>query len=255
MIPKIIHYCWFGTAPLPQTDRHCIESWKKFFPDWEIRLWNVDNFTVNNDFLKRMSDEKKWGLYTEYVRFWALNTHGGIYLDTDIEVLKPFGSLLENDYFLGFETPGKVNIAVLGSAPGHPFNKEMLAYYDNFKYGDEIKWSVGISGPVLQKHIDITGKNSVVEFLPKSFIYPVDYFYPLPYESADEIDKMRFVTPDSYTIHYWNASWVDEWSLMWAGRYRTGWKMAWKRWKQKPFQPAGFYKNALFHLKSQIFGY
>lgn len=255
MIPKIIHYCWFGTKPMPKTDQHCIDSWKKYFPDWEIKLWNADTFKETNDFLRRMEDENKWGLYTEYVRFWALDRWGGIYFDTDIEVLKNFAPLLDHDCFMGFESPGKVNIAVLGSVAGHPFNRAMLEYYENFRYADEIKWSAAISGPALEKYVNIADQNTAIEFLPKSFVYPVDYFYPLPYEAADEVDKQRYITPRSFTIHYWNASWVDEWSLMWAGRYRTGWKMAWRKWRKNPMQPAGFYKNAFYHLKSQLLGY
>lgn len=255
MIPKIIHYCWFGDKALPKTDQLCIESWKENFPDWEIMLWNETTFTHTNEFLERMILEKKWGLYTEYVRFWALNHFGGIYFDTDVEVIKSFDSLLDDSYFLGFEKPGQVNIAVIGSVKGHPFNTKMLRYYEGFRFDDQIKWSVGITGPCIREMVDITDKNERIEFMANSFIYPVEYFYSLPYEEADILEKKKYLTSNSLAIHYWNATWVDEWSLLWAGRKKTGWKIIMKKILANPFQGATYYRNVFFHLKAQLKGY
>ena len=248
MIPKIIHYCWFGEKQIPKTDKICIQSWKQKFPDWEFKLWNESNFTEQNEFLETMKILNKWGLYSEYVRFWALKKYGGIYFDTDVEVLKDFKYLLSNDYFLGFEKPGQVNIAVIGSIRNHPFNSIMLEYYENFKLNDEVKWSVNITGPKIRNFIDIDNKNEIIEFMSNSFIYPVDFFYPLPYEKADFLDKMSFVTSRSLAIHYWNATWVDAWSLLWAGRKKTGWALIFKSIIRNPFQNREFYKNLFYHL-------
>jgi len=255
MIPKIIHYCWFGKKPMPITDQMCLASWQRFFPDWKLMLWNEDTFNEENDYLLRMIKEKKWSLYTDYVRFWALEKYGGLYFDTDIEVIKPFNDILFNSYFLGFEKPGQVNIAVIGSEKNHPFNRLILDYYESYRFDDEIKWSVLITGPLMAKLNNIVGKNEVVEFMPNSFIYPVDYFYPLPYEDADTLNKKKYLTKNSYTLHYWNATWVDPWSLIWAGRRKTGWKMVFRSIFENPFQPFSFYRNMIFHLKCSVLGY
>lgn len=255
MIPKIIHYCWFGDKPIPKTDQICIDSWKKFFPDFELKLWNEDTFHEKNEFLDRMIQEKKWGLYSEYVRFWAIEKYGGVYFDTDIEVLKPMDTFLNDSFFLGFEKPGQVNIAVIGSEPNHPFSKMMLKYYEDFKFNDQMKWSVQITGPILTEMVNIEGKNEKVEFMPNAFIYPIDVFYSLPYEEADTVDKKKYLTSNSYAIHYWNATWVDAWSLLWAGRKRTGWSVILKTLMRKPIQTKEFYKNLLFHLKCTLIGY
>jgi mannosyltransferase OCH1-like enzyme len=255
MIPRIIHYCWFGLNPMPKTDLVCMGSWKKHFPDWEIKLWNEDTFSEKNEFLDKMQNLGKWGLYTEYVRFWALSKFGGLYFDTDVEVLKPFNELLRNSYFLGFEKPGQVNVAVIGSVVNHPFNRLMLDYYEAFKFSDEIKWSVLITGPLINELINIEGKNELIEFMPNSFLYPVECFYPLPFENADVLDKNKFVTKNSYAIHYWNATWVDPWSLLWAGRFKSGWSVIMKTLLNKPLQSRAFYKNVLFHVKCAIVGY
>ena len=104
MIPKIIHYCWFGRNPLPQSAIKCINSWKKFFPDYEIKEWNEDNFDVNIiPYTAEAYEAKKYAFVSDYARFWILYHHGGIYFDTDVEVIKPFDDILERGPFMGRE--------------------------------------------------------------------------------------------------------------------------------------------------------
>ena len=106
MIPKIIHYCWFGGAELPEKDRKCIESWKKFCPDYQIIEWNENNYDVTkNTYMYQAYQAKKWGFVPDYARLDIIYQHGGIYLDTDVELVKNLDSLLENDAFMGFVSP------------------------------------------------------------------------------------------------------------------------------------------------------
>lgn len=104
MIPKIIHYCWFGRGEMPQLAKECIASWHKYMPDWEYKLWNEDNFDVNCTAYSREAYEaKKYAFVSVYVRLWVLCNEGGLYLDTDVEVFKPFDDLLCHRTFAGFE--------------------------------------------------------------------------------------------------------------------------------------------------------
>ena len=104
MIPKIIHYCWFGRNPLPESAIKCINSWKKFFPDYEIKEWNEDNFDVNIiPYTKEAYEAKKYAFVSDYARFWILYHHGGLYFDTDVEVIKAMDDIIELGPFMGVE--------------------------------------------------------------------------------------------------------------------------------------------------------
>lgn len=104
MIPKIIHYCWFGRNPLPKSAIKCIESWKQFFPDYQIKEWNEDNFNVNITLYTREAyEKKKYAFVSDYARYWILYNYGGLYFDTDVEILKSFDSIIEKGPFMGAE--------------------------------------------------------------------------------------------------------------------------------------------------------
>lgn len=254
MIPKIFHYCRFGGKPLGKTDIECISSWKKIHPEFEFMLWDESNFSLENDYLKDLYAMKKWACYTEYVRFFALKKYGGVYFDTDIVLLKDISSLLSNDFFIGFETQETIGVSAIGSIPEHPVIDELLNYYNNYKKGDELLWSIYVTKPVFSKYVEVKDKGIPLEFMPNSYIYSPEYFYPLPYEKADTLDKYQYVTKKSFTLHLWNASWVDEWRLFWAGRYKTAWKTVWKTLRNKPIQPFSYYKSLVYHLWRQIKG-
>ena len=112
-IPKIIHYCWFGGKPLPNTAIKCIRSWKKHCPDYEIHCWNEKNFDINVcPYVKEAYEEKAWAFVSDYARLWIIYNYGGIYLDTDVELLKNIDNLLKYDVFMGFENKQYVNTGV-----------------------------------------------------------------------------------------------------------------------------------------------
>lgn len=129
-IPMLIHYCWFGGNPKPQLVIDCIESWKKYCPDYEIREWNETNFDVNSvQYVKEAYEAKKWAFVSDYVRLYAMTMYGGIYLDTDVEILQPIDELLANEAFTGFEANDTPVTAIMGCAKGQPLFCKMLDYY------------------------------------------------------------------------------------------------------------------------------
>jgi len=132
MIPKTIHYCWFGRNPKPKLAEKCIASWKKYCPDWEIVEWNEDNFDVmQNGYTRKCIREKKYAFLSDYVRLVVVEKHGGIYLDTDVELIKPLDDLLQHSAFFGFETPEFVATGLgFGSVAHGEAVRSMLAEYD-----------------------------------------------------------------------------------------------------------------------------
>ena len=134
MIPKIIHYCWFGRGEMPQLAKDCIASWHKFMPDWEYKLWNEDNFNVNyNDYTREAYEAKKFAFVSDVVRLMAIKEYGGLYLDTDVEVFKSFDNLLSYTAFAGFEGSKHLPMGtcVMASEVGGEWVSEMLDAYRN----------------------------------------------------------------------------------------------------------------------------
>jgi len=132
MIPKKIHYCWFGNGEKTPLIQNCILSWKKHLPEYEIKEWNESNFDVHiNPFVKSAYASKKWAFVSDYARVHALFQEGGIYLDTDMELKQNLNIFLQNRAFTGFETKGIVLTAIWGAEKGHSWPKKVLDYYDS----------------------------------------------------------------------------------------------------------------------------
>ena len=126
MIPKTIHYCWFGGNPLPKLAKKCIKSWKKYCPDFEIIEWNEANFDISSAplYVRQAYEAKKWAFVTDYVRLYALTSYGGIYMDTDVEVIKPLDFFLNHDAFSGFESEKSIPTGIMASKKGNIWVKE-----------------------------------------------------------------------------------------------------------------------------------
>lgn len=171
MITKTIHYCWFGRGELPEKAKQCIESWKKFCPDYEIKEWNEDNFDMNScAYVKEAYEAKKWAFVSDYARFEILYKYGGLYFDTDVELVKSFDDIVSKGTFMGLQ-PGKktvhgmeyeVNPGLgLGSEPGVEVFKEIIEFYHQLHFvtgngGQNIKTIVDYTTEILKKHgIDI----------------------------------------------------------------------------------------------------
>lgn len=203
LIPKIIHYCWFGGNPLPESAMRCIESWKKYCPDYKIVEWNESNFDVNYiRYTKEAYEAKKYAFVSDVARFEILYKHGGIYLDTDVELLKPIDDLL-NMPFMGFEAPHNVNPGlIMTSYKGFEMYKEILDIYYNRGFSlDETVVTI-ITNYLLRFGLKLNNEFQVVNGLK---IYPSDYFNPL----GDNFGRLN-ITENTYSIHNYDASWKSK---------------------------------------------
>lgn len=215
-IPKIIHYCWFGRNPLPKSAEKCILSWKKFFPDYEIKEWNEDNFDVNIiPYTAEAYEAKKYAYVSDYARFWILYHYGGLYFDTDVEVIKPMDDIIAKGPFMGCEKDAgsngelpEINPGVgLGVIAGHEIIKELLDTYSQLSFVNEnkkgtYKTIVDYTTEMLAKHglTDMSGIQEVGGIL----IYPKDFFNPL-----EHINQLH-ITENTRSIHFYAGTWVNK---------------------------------------------
>ena len=212
MEKKYIHYCWFGNNPLPKLAKKCIESWKKFLPDYEIICWSEENVDVNEcPFIKEAYENKKWAFVADYARTKAIYEMGGIYFDTDMKITADINFLLDKETFLGIEDSGMVNAAVWGTNKSKTkFAKEMLEFYrsqEHFNVYDIYSYSIPrIMTKILEGYGFETGKNEIQELKNSVYIYPRDYFYPLSYDYQDNI-----FTDNTCMVHYFDATWIPKW--------------------------------------------
>ena len=208
MIPKVIHYCWFGHNKKPKLIKKCIASWKKYLPDWEIREWNEESYDVNkNAYIKAAYEEKKWAFVVDYARFDILNQFGGIFLDTDVELLRSIPEdILVNEAFTGFENPGRVNPGlVFGSMQGQKVIQEIMSVYERKIFGNMVEGRpeniVDIVSEVLIKGgLKINGEFQIVENVA---IYPRDYFCCFNFETQG-----FETTENTVSVHHYFASWT-----------------------------------------------
>ena len=205
MIPKLIHYCWFGGNPKPKMAEKCIASWKKHCPGWEIIEWNESNFDVNmNGYTKMCLEQKKYAFLSDYERLLVVAEQGGVYFDTDVELLRPLDDLLENEAFFGFETPEFVNSGQgFGSVAHGTAIEAMLREYDFLLDGTE-----GVRGcPVLNTAaLEKLGlrRDGTMQMVAGTKILPIEYMNP--YESSTGILNK---TKNTYSVHWYSASWMS----------------------------------------------
>lgn len=207
---KKIHYCWFGGAEKSKLINKCIESWKKFFPDFEIIEWNESNFDVNRNLYTRQAYEaKKYAYVSDVARFVVLYEQGGLYFDTDVEVIKPFDDLLEEDAFSALETENYIapGLVMWCKSTQNPIIKEMLDYYDKAMYldenGNKLPGTVcSIFTEIMRGHGFKDGND--IKRLDGFVIYPIDYFCPYD-DATGKLTK----TKNTRAIHWYAKSWMS----------------------------------------------
>ena len=201
MIPKVIHYCWFGGNTKSELVIKCIESWKFYLPEFEIIEWNeVNSIKFRNKFYRDSLRKKKYAFVSDYIRTKVLFEFGGIYFDTDMLLIKKFNhSFLEYDFFIGSEAPELVSFGIIGSLKSHRFLKSMLELYDQIEFD---RFNPPIITNLFNSLININTLSK------KELILSIDYFYSLPYEYRLE-DFNRFLTKNSIAVHLWNHSWKE----------------------------------------------
>lgn len=208
MIQKKIHYCWFGRGQLPELAINCISSWERYLPDYELVLWNEDNFDIKiNQYVKEAYESKKYAFVTDYVRLYALYHHGGIYMDTDVEVIKPLDKFLEHKAFTGCENEEMCVTGTMGAEQGHKWIKELLDDYNDKRF-------LMADGSYNKK----TNTNTITEITIKNYgwkpknthqilkeglnIYPFEVFCAKSFKTGE----IQF-NENTYTIHHFLGSW------------------------------------------------
>ena len=214
MIPKIIHYCWFGKGKKPELALKCIESWKNYLPDYEIKEWNEDNFNLDlYPYVREAYDCRKFAFVTDVVRLYALYKEGGIYMDTDVEVLKPLDCFLDHIAFSGFENNNYVPTGIMASEKNSVWAKENLDYYEGRHFVkqdgsfDTTTNVIIITNYMLSKGLKPINKYQ--DFPGLVTMYPNDYFCPKSHGTG----KIR-LTENSYTIHHFSGSWKPWYAKM-----------------------------------------
>lgn len=240
-IPKILHYCWFGGKPKPPLAEKCIRSWRKFCPDFEIREWNESNFDLEQvpAYVRQAYEAGRWAFVTDYVRLRALTEVGGVYLDTDVEIVRPLEPFLKHEAFAGFEHLERVQTGVLACRKGFPLFQEFLAYYDTavFRRPDgsmDTTTNVEIlTGICRKKGLVFNDTFQVVDGLA---VYPREVFCPVDYDTM-KLKKTR----KTVTIHWFSGSWQTQEDLRILEEERR-----WKRQEQR--------SNLRVAIGSRLFG-
>lgn len=208
MIPKVIHYCWFGGKPLPKDVKKCIASWKKYCPEYEIKRWDESNFDVNcHPFVKVAYESKAWAFVSDYARLKVVYENGGIYLDTDVELIKNLDALLDNPCYIGIQYNGYLCNTGLGfgAVRFSPVLHAMMEKYDSIIFNEDKKNEFAC--PLLNNSVicylgykkvdDIVHLNDVT-------IYPPRYFDPYPSGCSK-----NFMSSETVSIHHYSAAWTN----------------------------------------------
>ena len=214
MIPKVIHYCWFGGKPLPKDAERYIRSWRKFMPDYEIKRWDESNFDIDSiPYTKEAYAAKKYAFVSDYARFWILYHYGGLYFDTDVEIVKPIDDIVNNGNFLGVELQDETHITIapglgLGAEKNCPLLKDLLKIYQNAHFlckNDTVK---------VENIVEITTNYLIGKGLKNTdgvqqccgyTIYPKDYFCPIDYNT-----RVLKITDNTRAIHHYAESWLPK---------------------------------------------
>ena len=208
MIEKTIHYCWFGGKPKPKSAIKCINSWKKYCPDYKIVEWNEQTFDLNcNAYVKEAYENKKWAFITDYVRLFAIYNFGGIYMDTDVEVLKPLDQFLDCDGFTGFEAKEYMVTGIMAGAKGSKVYKALLDYYtDRHFMNPDGSLDLTTNTETITKMFLDMGfiQNNQYQEIDGFRLYPNDYFCP-----KNSVTLEVNITDNSHTIHHFAGTWIS----------------------------------------------
>lgn len=215
MIPKIIHYCWLSGDPFPDTIKKCMETWKKKLPDYEFILWDTNRFDINSSiWVKQAFEAKKYAFAADYIRLYAVYNYGGIYLDTDVEVIKSYNSLLHLDYFIGCESKDlSLEPATFGASPKCKWVKQCLDYYnDRFFVLENGKYDMEVLPCIMKNVLNPIYHFSLIQSIPdlysintNLYVFDKDFFCPKSYSS-----RIIQKTPNTFSIHQYTTTWKNK---------------------------------------------
>ena len=206
MIPKIIHYCWFGRGVMPPLAKKCLDSWKRYLPEYEIKRWDEENFDLDlYPYVREAYDNRRFAFVTDVVRLYALYNEGGIYMDTDVEVLKPIDDLLVYDGVSGFETDTQIPTGLMGSVAHHPMIFELLNEYEGIHFrlkNGEVDLTTNVER-ITRTFLDYgLVQNNTLQTVNQFTLLPKDFLCPKSYE-----DGKIYLTENTLTIHHFAGSW------------------------------------------------
>ena len=209
MIPKIIHYCWFGRNPLPLEAQKCILSWQKHCSDYEIKEWNESNFDINScRYVNEAYKAGKWAFITDYVRLYVMVNYGGVYMDTDVELIKPIDEFLKLRAFSGFEGNCSISTGIMGCEKGFPLFAELLHDYDKRNFiNEDGTYDLTTNVETITKICITHGlvMNNKFQTVDGFTLYPFDYFC-----AKDFTDGLVKATENTHAIHHFAGSWVNK---------------------------------------------
>lgn len=255
MIPKVIHYCWFSGDPFPPLIRNCIDSWKTVLPEYELKEWNSQNTEFDTPFAVKAFREKKWAFLTDYIRMKILYEHGGIFLDTDVLLLKSFNSILNLDSFWNFADNCMIEPVVIGAQKNNELVLQCKNIYENYSAEELTNYSYleipKVITPIFANYGFLL--NNQNQTISNNLILNNKAFCSLPFNEADKPNPKRFSDENSFAVHLWNANWFeDEFRFFWNNRWGKAWKLVWKRLIKTPFQKRSYFKDVLYHFYRQI---
>lgn len=208
MIPKKIHYCWFGGKELPELAKKCIASWKEYCPEWEIIQWNESNFPIQDyPYAQYCLENKKWAFLSDMVRLIVVYEHGGVYLDTDVELIRPLDDLCRYEAYYGFELPIQINTGHgFGAEAGQETVKYLLDAYLCLRPDDKGAFPLTPcpkvnTAPLVERGLKLNGERQTIA---GAEVFPIEYFNPYEYTTG----RMR-KTKNTYSIHWFNQSWIS----------------------------------------------
>jgi mannosyltransferase OCH1-like enzyme len=208
-IPRIIHFCWFGGKALPSLAKKCLNSWAKYLPDYKVIRWDENSFDVDaHPFTREAFESKKWAFITDYVRLYVLHEIGGVYMDSDVEIIKPIDEFLVHSAFSSFESPFLIPTGLMASSKQNNWIKVLLQYYDNKHFIDkdgypELIANTNIITKISQEKFNLQISNAHQVLDGNVHIYPSDYFCPMNWETQ-KIEP----TNNSYALHHFAGSWI-----------------------------------------------
>lgn len=208
-IPKVIHYCWFGGKPLTEDAKKCIASWKKYCPGYKIIRWDEKNFDLHsNTYAREAYDSKRWAFVTDYARLYIMYHYGGIYMDTDVELIKPLDGFLVHDAFSGFESSNDIPTGIMACRKGFNLFGKMLQYYNNrhfFKEDGSIDLTTNVS--IITAICEKRGlkRNNSLQTIDGFTLYPNDVFCP-----KNCLTGIIELTENTVAIHHFSGSWLTE---------------------------------------------